>query len=201
MRGKFSGGAASVTREAANKLPDFHSALAEQFTVVQSRIDDLLSASSFHGELGDAKIDPQRAGVIADEELADLKAWLEKKWNATPRDTAMLQKLLKYLPGGEKLTQWSEAAPYLLTIIVAAHHAFFGHVDLLILGGYSAATWLTERLSNEVTSRTRRANARIAERFERLAHDQIDRVVSWVNSQVPSSTTIAKISKLAEELA
>ena len=62
----------------------------------------------------------------------------------------LLQKLLKHLPGGEKLTQWSEAAPYLLTIVVATHHAFFGHIDLMILGGYTLATWLTERLSNEV---------------------------------------------------
>ena len=50
-------------------------------------------------------------GRIADEELAELKAWLEKKWNATPRDTALLLKLLRHLPGGTKLTQWSEAAP------------------------------------------------------------------------------------------
>jgi hypothetical protein len=68
--------------------------------------------------------------------------------------------------GADKLTQWSEAAPYLLTIVVATHHAFFGHVDLIILGGYSLATWLTERLSNEVAARTRQANRSINDRFE-----------------------------------
>ena len=51
--------------------------------------------------------------VLAESELAELKHWLEKRWNATPRDTAMLKKLLKLIPGGERLTAWSEAAPYL----------------------------------------------------------------------------------------
>src|SRR4029078_6120492 len=81
------------------------------------------------------KLDPADAGKIADEELAELRGWLERRWNATPRDTALLMRLLKHLPGGERLTKLSEAAPYLLAIIVATHHAFFGHVDLMILGG------------------------------------------------------------------
>ena len=104
--------------------------------------------------LATSKIDPSTAGKIADNQIADLKNWLESRWNATPRDTAILKKLLSIVPGGDKLTKWSEAAPYLLTIIVVTHHAFFGHIDLLVLGGYSLATWLTERLSNEVASRT-----------------------------------------------
>ena len=95
----------------------------------------------------------------------------------------MLLKLLRHLPGGEKLTQWTEAAPYLLAIIVAAHHAIFGHVDLMILGGYSLATWLTEKLSNEVASRTRQANRAIAMRFERLARRQIRQSIAWIESQ------------------
>ena len=78
----------------------------------------------------------RQAGEIADEELANLHNWLEKKWNATPRNTALLAQLIKHLPGGEKLTQWSEAAPYLLAVVVATHHAFFGPVDLLVIGGW-----------------------------------------------------------------
>src|SRR5207244_716767 len=129
------------------------------------------------------------------------KAWLETRWNATPRDTALLMKIVRHLPGGEKLTRWSEAAPYLLTIIVATHHAFFGHIDLLILGGYSLATWLTERLSNEVARRTRVANRRIASRFARLAHEQIQLACAWVNARAPSHAVLEKLEKLGEALA
>ena len=129
-----------------------------------------------------------------------MKDWLQKRWNATPRDTAILLKLLRYLPGGEKLTQWTEAAPYLLAIIVAAHHALFGHVDLMILGGYSLATWITERISNEVASRTRRANRTIAARFERLAHDQLRRSIAWIESQAPRLAELDAIEAMANEL-
>src|SRR5205814_30727 len=73
-----------------------------------------------------ARLDPGSAGVIAAEELASLEKWLEERWNATPRDTLLLMRLLRHLPGGEKLTKWTEAAPYLLAIVVATHHAFFG---------------------------------------------------------------------------
>jgi hypothetical protein len=82
---------------------------------VQARIDDIVRMDPTTGKWLDepghsfeaAKIDPAQAGAIADEELAALRGWLEKKWNATPRDTALLTKMIKYLPGGEKLTQWS----------------------------------------------------------------------------------------------
>ena len=73
--------------------------------------------------VAESKIDPGDAGKIAIEELDELNAWLVKRWNATPRDTVLLLKLLRHLPGGEKLTQWTEAAPYLLAVIVATHHA------------------------------------------------------------------------------
>jgi hypothetical protein len=192
----------------SREVPDFNAALVDQFKIIQSRIDDCVRAVP-SGEkwladpaagYGDSKIDPALAGRIADEELNDLKDWLQKRWNATPRDTAILLKLLKYLPGGEKLTQWTEAAPYLLAIIVAAHHAIFGHVDLMILGGYSLATWLTERLSNEVAARTRRANRTIAVRFERLAHDQLRRSIAWVEAQAPRLAELDVIEAMADEM-
>jgi hypothetical protein len=175
---------------------------------VQSRIEDVLRSSPA-GErwVADeqdawaaARIAPTAAGAIAEEELADLRAWLEKRWHGTPRDTALLQKLLKHLPGGQKLTRWSEAAPYLLTIIVATHHAFFGHVDLMIIGGYTLATWLSERLSNEVASRTRLANRRIAERFEALAHEQIQRACAWVNERAPKSAALERLQRAMEAI-
>ena len=198
-----------------NRLPDleqrgldFRAALVDQFRVVQARIDDIVRMDPTTGKWLDepghsfeaAKIDPAQAGAIADEELAALRGWLEKKWNATPRDTALLTKMIKYLPGGEKLTQWSEAAPYLLAAVVATHHAFFGHVDLLILGGYSLATWLTERISNEVASRARETNRAISRRFAELAQAQINRVVTWLDQRAPSAKTLTELQKLADRV-
>jgi hypothetical protein len=193
---------------AERQVPDFHATLADQFAIIQSRIDDALrSVPSGPGWLSDpshpyaqSKIDPSDAGKIADEELKELNDWLQKRWNATPRDTVLLLKLLRHLPGGEKLTQWTEAAPYLLAVIVAAHHAIFGHVDLMILGGYSLATWLTEKLSNEVAARTRQANRAIASRFERLARQQIRQTIAWVESQAPRLGEIDAIESMANDL-
>lgn len=193
---------------ASRQLPDFNATLVDQFTIVQSRIDDAIrSVSSGAQWLGDpagqysqSKIDPSDAGKIADDELKQLNDWLQKRWNATPRDTVLLLKLLRHLPGGEKLTQWTEAAPYLLAIIVAAHHAIFGHVDLMILGGYSIAAWITERLSNEVAARTRQANRAIAMRFEKLARDQIRRSIAWIESRAPRLAEIDAIEALANDL-
>lgn len=189
-------------------VPDFRALLSEQLGVLQSRIDDLLRATPAGQKWIDhdsasytaMKLPPDRAGAIADDELAQLREWLEKRWNATPRDTALLHKLLKHIPGGEKLTQWSEAAPYLLTIVVATHHAFFGHIDLMILGGYSLAVWLTERLSNEVATRTRQANRSINERFEQLAHEQIERAVAWLETRAPNAAMIEKLRRTADAL-
>jgi hypothetical protein len=208
MHGKANLKAAGDESAAARQVPDFNATLKDQFMVIQSRIDDVFRAVLAGKEspidssatYADSKIDPADAGKIADEELQQLNSWLQKRWNATPRDTALLMKILKHLPGGDKLTQWTEAAPYLLAIIVAAHHAIFGHVDLMILGGYSVATWIVERLSNEVASRTRQANRAIADRFERLARQQIRRSIAWIESQVPPIKEIDTIEAMANEL-
>ena len=189
-------------------VPDFQAILAEQLSVLQSRIDDVVRSAPAGQRWIDGdvaaynamKVDPKQASAIAADELEQLKVWLETRWNATPRDTALLQKMLKHVPGGEKLTQWSEAAPYLLTIVVATHHAFFGHIDLMILGGYSLATWLTERLSNEVASRTRQANRSINDRFERLAHEQIVRALAWLETRAPTNAELDRLRRSAEAL-
>ncbi|HYO09786.1 MAG TPA: hypothetical protein VER17_12510 [Tepidisphaeraceae bacterium] len=208
MKGKAGAGEDGDGPAVPRDVPDFNAILSEQLGVLHSRIDDVIR-TSVAGErwiaedaagYAAATIAPDRAGAIADDELAQLRTWLETRWNATPRDTAILQKVLKHLPGGEKLTQWSEAAPYLLTIVVATHHAFFGHVDLIILGGYSLATWLTERMSNEVASRTRQANKSIADRFERMAHEQIARMIVWLDSRAPATAELEKMRRLAETL-
>lgn len=190
------------------KVPDFRAGLTDQFAVVQSRIDDALRSSPLierwlveraEGYRA-ARIDPAEAGKIAAEELAELRDWLEKRWNATPRDTLLIMKLLRHLPGGAKLVQWAEATPYLLALIVATHHAFFGPVDLMVIGGFSLATWLSERLSNEVTNRVRLANRRIGERFAALAHQQIERVCEWLDHQAPQDRALRKLEEAAEEL-
>lgn len=212
--GSLSAGALSPAGDGSGQtVPDFRAMLADQLAVLQSRIDDAIR-SSRTGERWvaapdgaapsdrdylSARIDPAEAGKIADEELADLRDWLERRWNATPRDTRVLESLLKYLPGGTRLAKWSEAAPYLLTIVLVTHGAIFGHIDLLVLGGYSLATWLTERLSNEVASRTRATNARIAERFTRLAHDQIERIITWLDRQAPPTKTLNQLERLAND--
>jgi hypothetical protein len=192
------------------ELPDFGAILTDQFAVVQSRIDDVVrgspAASSWLTDpiegavYSKERFDPTEAGKIAAEEIADLRAWLEKRWDATPRDTRIVMALLKYLPGGRQITGLAEAAPYLLAAALVVHHALFG-VDLLVLGGYSLATWLSERISNEVSSRTRAANQRIADRFTRLAHEQIERTCRWLNQRAPSYKTLEQLETLTTECA
>jgi hypothetical protein len=190
------------------KVPDFRANLIDQFAVVQSRIDDALRSSPIAERwLADsaasykaAHLDPAEAGKIADEELGELRDWLEKRWNATPRDTLLILRLLQHLPGGKRLVQWAEATPYLLALIVATHGAFFGHLDLMIVGGFTLATWLTEKLSNEVTNRVRATNRRIGERFGQLAHQQLQQIIAWLEQQAPPARVIAKLERAAEEL-
>ena len=204
--GQFSRNGGADGPSFGDGVPDFRAALVDQFTIVQSRIEDALrSGAASQAWLNEraadfqaVKIDPNDAGKIAEEELAELRAWLENHWNATPRDTAVLMRLVKYLPGGEKIAQWSEAAPYLLAIVVATHHAFFGPIDLLVIGGFSLATWLTEKLSNQVASRTRAANVAIARRFTALAHRQIDGAVQWIEKQAPTNRALEELQKLAD---
>jgi hypothetical protein len=76
----------------------------------------------------------------------------------------------------------------------------FGPVDLIVLGGFSLATWLTEKLSNEVATRTRSTNRRIAERFAELAHTQIGQVADWIDAQAPSTRQLDELERVAEEL-
>lgn len=188
--------------------PDFRTELLDQFRVVQSRIDDIVQGSSSISGWANAPdsgysathLDPNLAGQVADEEVAALRQWLEQKWNATPRDTAMLEKMLKLLPGGQTLTKWTESAPYLLAIVVASHGVLLGHIDLAILGIWGMTTWLTERLSNEVSARAREANEAISRRFTELTRRQIEMTCEWINTRVPTSAKIRSLGAAAEQL-
>jgi hypothetical protein len=189
--------------------PDFPAILSDQFTVVRSRIDDVLRADPVASKwitadtatYTTALLPPESAAAIALDEIAQLKQWLEARWNATPRDTKMLNALLKRLPGGTKLTKWSEAAPYLLTIVMVAHHFMFPHIDLLVLGGYGIATWISEKIGNEVSAKTRTTNRKISRRFEQLAHEQIDRVCKWLDRQAVPSTDLDRLEELTAKVA
>ncbi len=190
-----------INPSAKPEAPDFRSIVIEQFTSLQSRIDDLVkNTAMLKTEAPDWKLPTESAGEIVDSELENLKTWLETRWNATPRDTAILQRLLKVIPGAEKITAYSEAAPYLLAIACVAHGAVFGHLDLLVLGGYSAFTWLSERLSNEVATRTKAANHAIADRYDQLANQQIDRAIVWLNDSVPEHDQLDEISNQLQRL-
>jgi hypothetical protein len=205
LHGRIPAGTAAPTVAGNAEVPDFSAALKDQFVVLQSRIEDAVRATPsgqrwVAGEWTESKIGPAEAGKIATEELAELNAWLQRRWNATPRDTALLMRLLRHLPGGEKLAQWTEAAPYLLAIVVVAHHAIFGPVDLMVLGGYGLAAWIVERMSNEVASRTRQANRAIDQRFEKLAHEQIRKTIAWIESRTPSAEQIRAVESAAQRL-
>jgi hypothetical protein len=210
MRGEVSPAALSPNDASkAQQLPDFRAILMDQFAVLQSRLDEALRSSAAVKRwispaapppYQPALVDPTEAGKIAEEELAGLSAWLEQRWNATPRDTRMIESLLKYLPGGAKITKWTESAPYLLVLIVAAAtHHLFGQIDLVVLGGWGLATWLSERLSNEVAAQTRRTNQKISDRFARLAHDQIERMCRWLDEQAPTSKALDQLERALEE--
>jgi predicted ATPase len=60
---------------------------------------------------------------------------------------------------------------------------------------------LTERLSNEVASRTRATNVRIAERFTQLAHEQIQAICKWIDQQAIAPRMISQIDSAASALA
>jgi hypothetical protein len=209
MRGDVSAAALNPNAQRESREPpDFRTILTDQFAVLQSRLDDTLRSSAMLQRWAadsnpppwqPALADASEAGKIADEELAELKRWLEQRWNSTPRDTRVLESLLKYLPGGKQITRWTEAAPYLLVLTVAAAtHHLLGGADLVVLGGWSLATWLSERVSNEVAAHTRQTNQKITERFARLAHEQIDRVCRWLNDRAPSQTAIDQLESAME---
>ena len=65
-------------------------------------------------------------------------------------------------------------------------------------GGRHRSVALTERLSNEVTARTRATNQKIADRFTRLAHEQIESLCAWLDAQAPPAKSIDQIERAAD---
>ncbi|MCA9440617.1 MAG: 50S ribosome-binding GTPase [Candidatus Omnitrophica bacterium] len=190
-------------------LPDFHSMLVDQFRIAQAQIRDILEGNSrskvWISQAGEKEpdlwIDPEGAGEIVDQELEDLNRWLKDHWESTPRDTKTILSLLNYIPGGKRVVEWSEASPYLLVIVAAAYNSFFGPIDLLVIGGYSVATWLGEKLSNEVTGRVRKTNQIIYRRFEELMREQVEHQIEWLEKQTPSKSSIERAEDEIDRIA
>jgi hypothetical protein len=206
--GQSNGDGVSAASTGESGAIDFRTVLMDQFAIVQSRIDDVIRsgrrgavwAAEPGAEYGTSKLPAEDAARIADEELEVLKKWMNERWNATPRDTAIIKNMIKHLPGGEKLTALSEAAPYLVIAASAiTTHALFG-ADIAVFGAYSLVTWLTERASNEVASRARLTNQRIAERFAKLAHVQIQKSCQWIAGRVPGASDLDRLEKLTDDI-
>lgn len=190
-------------------LPDFHALAVDQFRIGAARIRDILESServriwtaAAREEDCAIWIDPEEAGKIVDEEIENLNRWLKDHWDAAPRDTQAVLNFLNRIPGGKKVIEWSEASPYLLAAVVAASGALFGPIDLLVIGGYSLATWLGERLSNEVTARVRATNRTLYRRFEELMHEQVRLQIEWLSSRAPEEDSLHDAAEEIERLA
>lgn len=182
----------------AAPLPDFRQELVDKFLAHHARLDELLRP--FGDTQAEWKTDPDHAGRIADEELDGLRQWLAQRWDSEPRDTRLVRKLLRRLPGGDRLIPLSEAAPYLLTIACVVKGAALGPVDLVVLGAYSFATWLLERLSSEVRAKVHETNVRIGQRFAALVEKQTEQARRWLDAAAPSGARVAEIRRRVERL-
>ena len=186
--------------------PDFRVVAREQFAILQSRIDDLLRTGPLAGWLSEdaayaqTRLEPGLACAIVDEEIAGLRRWLEQHWNERPRDTRVLQKWLKPLGAGERVAAWSEAVPYLLITSLLVWHPAGWVVSGAAALGLPVAADLLGEMSDEVKARTRQANRRIAERFDALAAEQVERVCEWIRQQMPPRKEIERIERLSDEL-
>jgi hypothetical protein len=181
--------------------PDFRRELMDGLGLVQSRISDVLSVASLPSADPAWRLDHALAGDIASSELEELQLWLENRWNARPRDTRLLEKLTRLIPGGQKITRLSEAAPYLLAAACATTNTLFGPVDQVVIGGYLMTTWLLERMSNEVAAKTRETNRRIARRFNELCERQVEHVQNWLDGLAPLPEQLDALESAAERLA
>jgi hypothetical protein len=195
--GRSASQATSSTAQQA-PLPDFRQTLIDQFRKHHARLDELLRPIDAGTDAW--KMDIEAAGAIADSELAELKSWLAQRWDAEPRDTQLVRKLLGKLPGGDRLVSLSEAAPYLLTVACVVKGAVLGPVDLAILGGYWGSTWLLERLSSEVRAKVRDTNMRIEQRFAALVDAQSERVRVWLDHQAPARAKLEELRRQTERL-
>ena len=190
----------------ADHALDFAAILREQFVILQSRIDDILRDSpTVARRLNDPtaaviKIDPAQAGAIVEDELQTLRKWLEQRWNQNPRDTLLVMKLLRFLPGGQRITKAVEAAPYLLLIFFVLNPGHMMH-EAIFGAGYAAVMAIISKLSDEVAAHIRATNRRIARRFTELGQRQIAATQAWIRQQVPPARQLETLEQAVNYLA
>ena len=195
-------GDAEEAKSSKVELPDFAAIVADQFAVSQERMADVIRAHLPAATAEDAswRIDRARAAEIVTTETDALRAWLEQRWNSSPRDTALILRLVQKLPGGQRLTRLSESAPYLVVIACGLNHLAFSGLDLLVIGGFSLATWLGEKLSDEVAQRTRQANRNIDVRFAELLRRQANDAIAWLGGQIPAARDLDALARHLDDL-
>ena len=183
--------------------PDFNREVVDGFRLLQSRCADVLRDLDLPADEADAawKIEPQAAREVVTKEIEELQRWLESRWDSKPRDTRALEWLAKHIPGSKKIAKLSEAAPYLLASVSFATSTFSMGADQVIIGGYLAGTWLTERMSNEVAAKTRETNQNIGKGFAALCDLQVKRAGEWAKSLAPTRQQLDELEAAIEAAA
>ena len=200
LRGKPDDANGDESAHSKLELPDFATIVADQFAVAQATIADVLRARCPNCLGDDWRIDPAQARQIVDGETDDLRRWLEARWNSNPRDTSMIMKVVQKLPGGQRLTKLSESAPYLVVLACGLNHFAFSGLDLLVIGGFSLATWIGEKISDEVAQRTRLTNRNIDRRFAALVRQQSDAAIAWLDARIPSAGSLDALRAHLDDL-
>lgn len=201
LRGRSTPSDPGEPKESKLELPDFAAIVSDQFAVSQERMADVIRARVPSAADDQSwRIDRSKAAEIVTGETDALRQWLEARWNSSPRDTALILRLVQKLPGGHRLTRLSESAPYLVVIACGLNHFAFSGLDLLVIGGFSLATWLGEKLSDEVAQRTREANRNIDIRFAELLRRQANEAIAWLAARVPAAGDLDTLARQLDDL-
>lgn len=183
-----------------SKLPDFPQLAADQFRVVQATIREAIAEAMPKGTPMIAfEIDAERAAGIVTDEMNQLRDWLENHRGRDPLDTRIVKKLLGAVPGGDKLTRYSEWTPYLIAAGFLTTRLSPIPIDLLVIGGFSLAAWGGEKLNNAVVRRTSQANTQISVRYAALVAEQIEWAIAQLDQSMPSEATLDKLTRALDE--
>ncbi|MEM1012167.1 MAG: GTPase domain-containing protein [Planctomycetota bacterium] len=186
---------------AADAAPDFPRDVGDAFDVFAARCDDAMKEAGLSPDGEAWKLPRDRAEEIATERLAELRRWLEARWDKKPRDTRAIEWLAKHVPGGKHVTKLSETAPYLLVAASAATSVVTAGAEQVVIGGYLLTTWLGERLSNEVAAKTRQTNAALAADFAKLCDEQAQRAIAWCDAAAASPADLTALDKAVDAVA
>ncbi len=189
----------NVDRE-QSKVPDFPQLAADQFRVVQATIREAISSAMPKGAPPITfEIDAERAAGIVTDEMNQLRDWLENHRGRDPLDTRIVKKLLGAVPGGDKLTRYSEWTPYLIAAGFLTTRLSPIPIDLLVIGGFSLAAWGGEKLNNAVVRRTSQANSQISMRYAALVAEQIEWAITRLDQAAPSDAVLDRLARALDE--